>query len=555
MSTKEKRTKRAAATAENGHAGNGEELSRRDGGPEALTCRACRWCWTGHARQKTCPKCGSPDLKRIERPTRPAKHEAGALAELLDVGKIDASPFQTRKHFDAATLAALAASIGKVGVLQPILVRPAAGGRYELIAGERRLRAAKAARVRHIPGRIVDVTDEEAIEINARENLDRDDLDPIERALTFQQLLERGGLTQEALAKRFGLSQETVSNSVRLLTLPEAWQQKLITREISPSHARELLPWCDLPALCEKVLKLKLDELGSLKDFQETLGGLLRECSRPLNPQSLERDRPLFKPTQEQLARLDVRMTPTRWGDGRERRAFNVECWTELQSAARKKQRAKRHKLSSTGAQTPQRDWDAVRQTADYHKLWYLERANWTMAQIADRLEPEKHNHQVLRLFLGGALNARFLLLTLLDDPQQLSDEERLATVFAVKGDKLTEFAFNLVRVALATAKNVFDLRLCDAARDWLAKELHVTLDAWAPSAGFVDRFEGKQRTRLLADIFDADARDEITAAGGTTAAILERWPKEGLPDLLVRAESNGELAKAARKDKKKARR
>lgn len=165
------------------------------------------------------------------------------------------------------------------------------------------------------------------------------------------------------------------------------------------------------------------------------------------------------------------------------------------------------------------------------------------------------HNHQVLRLFLAGEIDSCRLLGRIRNKPWSVSIEEMLGAVIAVRSDKLTAFAFDIVYAALAPAKAEHELQISDAALEWLAKELHVTLDAWTPSAGFVDRFEGEQRTRLLADMFDADARDEISAAGGATAAILERWPKQGLPDLLVRADRNGVLAKAARKENKKARR
>jgi len=164
-------------------------------------------------------------------------------AELLEipVGAIEPNPSQPRRRFDDESLAELAASIREVGVLQPLLVRPAEGGRYQLIAGERRWRAARRAGVDVVPALVRDTSDAGSAEQALIENLHRADLSPLEEAGAYQQLIEDFGLTHEDIATRVGKSRSGITNTLRLLSLPPAIQQLVGDGRLSAGHAKALL--------------------------------------------------------------------------------------------------------------------------------------------------------------------------------------------------------------------------------------------------------------------------------------------------------------------------
>ena len=164
----------------------------------------------------------------------------GADLQKLPVNRIDPNPFQPRRVFDAADIATLADSIRQHGMLQPVIVR-AAGDRYQLIAGERRLRASVEAQLSEIPARVMVLDDRRVSELAMVENLQREDLNAIEKAVAFRDYLGRYGGTQEELAGRLGLDRSTLSNLIRLLDLPETVQDAVMSRTISQGHARALL--------------------------------------------------------------------------------------------------------------------------------------------------------------------------------------------------------------------------------------------------------------------------------------------------------------------------
>lgn len=167
------------------------------------------------------------------------KAEAG-FSEIA-VASVTPNRFQPRDHFDEQALEFLTASIRVVGVLQPILVRPKDDGTYELIAGERRWRASKRAGLQTIPALIRETDDNNALEHALVENLQRDDLNPLEEAAAFQQLIEDFQLTHDQVAQRIGRSRTTITNTLRLLHLPASIQKLLQRKELSMGHARALL--------------------------------------------------------------------------------------------------------------------------------------------------------------------------------------------------------------------------------------------------------------------------------------------------------------------------
>jgi ParB family chromosome partitioning protein len=163
----------------------------------------------------------------------------GNLRE-IDADLISPNPYQPRSEFDSESLGELASSIKQNGVVQPIIVRQL-GARYELIAGERRWRAAQMAGLLKLPAVIKNVDDEKALEIALIENIQRDELNAIEEAQAYQRLWEHFGLSQEEISQRVGKSRATVANALRLLKLPEKVRKLLIDNKLTMGHARALL--------------------------------------------------------------------------------------------------------------------------------------------------------------------------------------------------------------------------------------------------------------------------------------------------------------------------
>ena len=169
-----------------------------------------------------------------------AETEGGKPRE-ISIELIDPNPYQTRSHIAPEQLSELAASIAANGVVQPILVRPQASGRFQLIAGERRWRASKLAGKSTVPAILRQVSDEQAMEITIVENLQRADLNPMEQARAFERLAREFHMTQEQMAQRTGKDRTTVANFMRLLKLPLGVQSRVESGELSFGHARALL--------------------------------------------------------------------------------------------------------------------------------------------------------------------------------------------------------------------------------------------------------------------------------------------------------------------------
>ena len=170
----------------------------------------------------------------------PATREDVDAVRLLPIGQIDPNREQPRRSFDEAALNELAASIRAVGVLQPIIVAPA-GERFTIIAGERRYRASRLAELDEIPAIVRDWDSQKRLEAALVENLQRDDLNPVEEAMGVRRLMDEAGLTQEKVAERLGKSRPAVANLLRLLTLPDSVKQLLASGKLSAGHARALV--------------------------------------------------------------------------------------------------------------------------------------------------------------------------------------------------------------------------------------------------------------------------------------------------------------------------
>jgi ParB family transcriptional regulator, chromosome partitioning protein len=191
--------------------------------------------------------------------------EGGSLdaSELIQIAvdQIDANPYQPRRQFNAQDIATLADSLRQHGMLQPVLVR-AAGDRYQLIAGERRLRASIEARLHEVPARVLVLDDQRVFELAMVENLQREDLNPIDKAGAFREYLSRYGGTQEELAGRLGLDRSTISNLIRLLELPDVVLDAVRTNEISQGHARALLGLTDPESRIDAYRRIVADHLS-----------------------------------------------------------------------------------------------------------------------------------------------------------------------------------------------------------------------------------------------------------------------------------------------------
>ena len=174
----------------------------------------------------------------------PAPEYAGHRDDyfLCPTHEIHADPLQPRRHFDDQALAELVVSVREKGILQPLVVRSRSEGPgYLLIAGERRLRAAQKLQLKDVPVLVKEVASDEAFELALIENIQREDLNPIEEALAYERLLERDGMTQETLAHRIGKSRSSIANTRRLLKLSSSIQALIERSTLSPGHARALL--------------------------------------------------------------------------------------------------------------------------------------------------------------------------------------------------------------------------------------------------------------------------------------------------------------------------
>lgn len=169
----------------------------------------------------------------------------------LKISEIQPRSGQPRKHFDKDALAVLADSIAQNGLIQPIAVRSTPSGLYEIIAGERRWRASKLAGLTEVPVVIIDSDDRRTAELSLIENIQREDLNPIEEAMAYKSLMSEFGLTQEQVSEKVGISRAAVANKLRLLELPSEVYAQLITGELSEGHCRALLGLRDRSKIAE----------------------------------------------------------------------------------------------------------------------------------------------------------------------------------------------------------------------------------------------------------------------------------------------------------------
>ncbi len=213
--------------------------------------------------------------------------ESAEGAVSVKISEIEPNRDQPRKEFDSAALAELADSISQHGVLQPLLLRPIIGGGYRIVAGERRWRAARMAGLSEVPAVVREMTDAEEMLFALIENLQREDLTPLEEARGYRTLIETQGFTQEEASQAVGKSRPAVTNALRLLNLPEDIQQMLEQGDISAGHARTLLSFKNPEDMRMGAQKAK--QGASVRDL-ETMARRLNEEKAPA-PRSARRSR------------------------------------------------------------------------------------------------------------------------------------------------------------------------------------------------------------------------------------------------------------------------
>jgi ParB family chromosome partitioning protein len=242
--------------------------------------------------------------------TSPAPETEGGRPREIPLDQIDHNPFQTRSQVNQEQLAELAASIAANGVVQPVLVRPLAGGRFQLIAGERRWRASQIAGKTTVPAILRQVSDEQAMEITIVENLQRADLNAMEQARAFERLSREFHMTQEQMAQRTGKDRATVANFLRLLKLPASVQARVESGELTFGHARALLAF-DRAEEMESAAQRVVDRSLSVRQTESYVHELIDPSRKAKKgPKPAPQVDPNVREAQEQLQRaLGLKVT------------------------------------------------------------------------------------------------------------------------------------------------------------------------------------------------------------------------------------------------------
>ncbi len=203
---------------------------------------------------------------------------------VASINELKPNMFQPRKDFDDETISELASSIKEKGILQPLVVRTISGG-YEIIAGERRWRAAQRAGITRVPVIIKEATDREVLELALIENLQREDLNPLEEAVAYQQLIDEFELTHEDISRQIGKDRSTITNQLRLLKLPEEAKKALIAGDITAGHARAILS-IESSAEAREALKAIQKQKLSVRKTEQLIQNISKRKKKDAKPRS-----------------------------------------------------------------------------------------------------------------------------------------------------------------------------------------------------------------------------------------------------------------------------
>lgn len=248
------------------------------------------------------------------------KTDGSSSINEIEISKISVNPNQPRREFNQVALEELAGSIAEIGIIQPITLRELSTNRYQIIAGERRFRASQIAGLTSIPAYIRKASDENVLEMALIENIQREDLNAIEVALAYQNLIEEYSLTQERLSERVGKKRATVANYVRLLKLPAPVQVALQNRQIDMGHARALLP-LENPKIQIKLLKDIIANQYSVRKVEELVKafneGLSTEELKKKGKAQLPEEFNILKQHLSDFFNTKVQLTCTEKGKGK----------------------------------------------------------------------------------------------------------------------------------------------------------------------------------------------------------------------------------------------
>lgn len=226
------------------------------------------------------------DSDAVNKPNRPSPYEAISSMSEISVLQIETNPFQPRTRFDEEALQELADSIRVQGIIQPITVRQTGKDQYQLISGERRLQASKLIGMTHIPAYVRMANDQQMLEMALIENIQRENLNSIEIALSYQRLITECSLKQEELGERVGKNRTTVNNYIRLLKLPPVIQASLRDNKISMGHARAIIN-IENPDAQIQLFKKAVDEEWSVRKVEEAVRNLSDGDEQPKSARSL----------------------------------------------------------------------------------------------------------------------------------------------------------------------------------------------------------------------------------------------------------------------------
>jgi len=224
-------------------------------------------------------------------------------AQEITLDLIDPNPYQTRSRIKEESLNELADSIRSSGVVQPVVLRPSANGRFQLVAGERRWLASKRAGKTAIPAVIRQISNEQAMEITIIENLQREDLNPIEQARAFEKLSREFGLTQEQIAHRTGKDRASIANFIRLLKLPSAVQEALESGLLTFGHGKVLVGLAGFPQQLEQAAHQAMSKQLSVRQTEELVAKLLNPEVAPQHPKPSRASDPNVREAQHTLER------------------------------------------------------------------------------------------------------------------------------------------------------------------------------------------------------------------------------------------------------------
>ncbi|MDP3137714.1 MAG: ParB/RepB/Spo0J family partition protein, partial [Burkholderiaceae bacterium] len=349
-------------------------------------------------------------IPKNEEPTTKPPELAGELV-MISIDQLHRSPYQTRRDPSAARLDELAESLRVNTQLTPCLVRrnPRGSG-YELIGGHTRTAAGRRNGWKQMQCRLVDCDDATAQRLVLIDNATQEELTVIERAQALAALVENyaaAGKSQRDLAGDIGVSQSEISNAVRLLALPEAWQERLITGGITKTQARELLPWCDVAALWPKLEKIRDDEGPELfsRDFSQLLDQALYDVSRPMeqgagfyDEHRQRRTVMAFTATPDERKHLQVRKV------GKSDRAFNTALWDSMQHVAEDKAAAKSAKqVEATAGNVAAKKITPKQAAEQFNKRLYRWKVAWLQQRIAAALEDKTEGDTLVLLLVWFA--------------------------------------------------------------------------------------------------------------------------------------------------------